>query len=119
EPRRFDGHSLSAKGVTDLELSTLWCIYTGEEWDVKILQRFKHLMSVDRGERIIAELPSELVSLLANTDERRLTEVLPAWAATEELNVQPAVIEPYLRDLIALAKRASAEGKRLYLWVCV
>ncbi len=119
EPRRFDGSSLSAKGVMDLELSTLWCIYTSEEWDVKILERFKQLMSVDGGERIIFELPNELTSLLTATDERRMAEILPRWAATEELNADPSEIEPYLRDLIVLAKRASAEGKSLYLWVCV
>jgi hypothetical protein len=119
EPRRFDGCSLSAKGVMDLELSTLWCIYTGEQWDVKILDRFKQLMSADGGERTIFELPDELISLLANTDERRLAEVLPKWAATEEIDVEPSELEPYLRDLIALAKRASADGNRLYLWVCV
>ncbi|HEV2296738.1 MAG TPA: hypothetical protein VGR35_23050 [Tepidisphaeraceae bacterium] len=119
DPRRFDGATLSAKGVTDLELSTLWCVCTGREWDVKLLDEFKHLMEEDGGERIIAELPNELVSHLANTDEQRLREVASAWAATEEISTQPANIEPYLRDLVALAKRASADSQRLYLWMCV
>jgi hypothetical protein len=119
EPQAFRDVTLSAKGIMDLELSTLWAIYRGEPWDVKFLKEFEHLLSRDGGERLVIALPESLVGYLAQSDGPKIATVAQAWAKTEEVARYAEYVPKYLEDLVALAKRALSSGKRLYLWVCV
>jgi hypothetical protein len=111
--------TLSAKGITDLELSTLWAVYRGEEWDVKLLEDFEQLLFRDGGERLVIALPESLVSYLAESDEAKMETVGEQWGQTEEMERHADDVEEYLASLVELAKRARSNQMRLYLWVCV
>jgi hypothetical protein len=119
DPQSFREVTLTAKGITDLELSTLWAIYRNEPWDVNSLDAFEHLLSRDGGERMVIALPESLITCLAESDASTIASVSKKWAATEEMVRFAQYVPSYLNDLVELAKRAELDGKRLYLWVCV
>jgi len=107
------------KGFTPLELSILWSIMRGVEWDVDMMDEFPCLLQVDGGERLIHRLPSAMVTDLAGLSPDRVASVTSAWAATEELSCSPADIRPVVDDLARLARRATETSCSLHLWNCV
>ncbi len=107
------------KGLTPLELSTLWCIMRGIEWDVDSMDAFVCLLEVDGGERLIHRVPSEMVSDLTSQTPEQLTRITQEWAASEELDCKPFEIRPVVDDLVRLARLAGETGRSLYLWNCV
>lgn len=42
---------------TALELSTLWAIMQGTEWDAGLMEEFPELLGLDDGERFVHRLP--------------------------------------------------------------
>ena len=119
DPQSFRDVTLSAKGITDLELSTLWALFRGEAWNVESLKQFEHVLVRDGGERMVIGLPDALVTYLAESNEQNLSTVGTQWAATEEMVRYSQYVQDYLRRLAVLSKRARSENKSLYLWVCV
>lgn len=107
------------KGFTPLELSMLWSIMRGVEWDVAMMDEFPCLLQIDGGERLIHRLPSAMVTELAALSPDRVASVTAAWAATEELSCSPEDIRPVVDDLVRLARRATETSRSLHLWNCV
>ena len=107
------------KGLTVLELSTLWSIMRGVDWDVALMDEFPCLLQIDGGERLIQRIPAPMVSELAGLSQERIATVTTAWAATEEISGDPADIRPVVDDLVRLSRKAGESGRGLYLWNCV
>jgi hypothetical protein len=107
------------KGFTPLELSILWSIMRGIEWDVAMMDDFPFLLQIDGGERLIHRLPSAMVTELADLSRDRVASITSAWAATEELSCSPEDIRPVVEDLVRLARRATETSRSVHLWNCV
>ena len=56
-----------------------------------------------------------------NATPGRLAEISAPWSKTDEFfgAVEPEDLARFLVDLAGLARRADAQGHRLYCWVCV
>jgi hypothetical protein len=107
------------KRFTPLELSILWSIMRGVEWDGAMMDEFPCLLQIDGGERLIHRLPSAMVSELAALPPDRAATITSAWAETEELSCDPADIRPVVDDLVRLSHRAGETGQSVHLWNCV
>jgi hypothetical protein len=107
------------RSFTALELSTLWAIMQGTEWDVELLDAFPTLLVVDGGERLIHRLPKPMIQALAKMTQQEIQTSSGTWASTEELRCQPSDVQPIIEGLIQLSREASATGKGVYLWICV
>jgi hypothetical protein len=123
---RYDSEPASFKdreqytSFTDLELSTLWAIIAGIEWQEGLLDRFRpSVLLKDDGRRTIHRLPSEMVVELARLKSEQIPTVTTEWAATDELACEPANAQPIVEALVRLALRASETGWNIYLWNCV
>ena len=114
-----DSDRAQGKSLTPLELSTLWAILQGREWDVSMMNDFQCILNEDEGERLIHRIPATVVSQLTQCDPEGLKRAASRWAQTDELACDPSDIEPLLETLIRLAHRAQETGKNLYLlWNC-
>lgn len=107
------------KGFTPLELSMLWSIICGVEWNVALMDEFPCLLQIDEGERLIHRLPPAMVTELTNLSPDRVATVTSAWASTEELSCNSEDIRPVVDNLVRLAHRATATSRSLHLWNCV
>ena len=107
------------KGMTPLEVSMLWSIMQGTEWDVALMDEFPCLLQIGGGEHLIHKFPAEMVSELSKLSPDRAATVSAAWAATEELRCSPEDIRPTVDDMVRLAGRALESGRSMFLWNCV
>lgn len=114
-PERF-GERGEYKDFTPLELSTLWSIMRGTEWDGDMMDEFACLLEIDGGERLVHSLPPAMVSELAALPPDRVASVTSAWASTEEMDCNPEDIRPIVDDLIRLARIARESSRGVYLW---
>lgn len=103
------------KGITSLELGTLWAILEGEDWDVK-----KHMLDFvqtgENDESWLNRFPEELTQLLMMASDDQLQGVAISWAKTEELNCEPEDLKPILLSLHKLSKESVATNRWVYLW---
>lgn len=107
------------KGITPLELSTLWAIMRGAKWDVGLMREFPCLFEKDGGERLIHRIPVKLVDELCRLTPEQIEDLSTKWAATDEISCPPNDIRPVVEDLARLSRRATESGRGLYLWNCV
>src|SRR5258706_11984925 len=107
------------KSITPLELSMLWAIMRGIEWDVDSMNEFPCLLQQDGGERLIHQLPAAMIADLSKLTAEQIAIVTPKWAATEELGWPPDETRPVVEDLVRLARRAAESGRSGFLWNCV
>lgn len=73
---------VESKSFTTLELSILWAILQGREWDVDMLDEFQCIVIENDGEQLIHRLPAGLVSQLAACDADRLSRATAQLAQT-------------------------------------
>jgi hypothetical protein len=106
------------KRFTDLEISTLWAILEGNDWDVD-RHALEYIEIGEDNEAWLNRFPDELTSLLAKLEPDSQAAVLEAWASTEELACDPAELQPVVDDLQRLASEAAASEKSVYLWGCL
>ena len=104
------------KGFTLLELSILWSILRGIEWDEALLDEFPCLLEKDGGEHLIHRLPAEMVAELSKLTPDQTAVVSPKWAAIEELAWPPDEARPVVEGLVRLARQAVESGRSVYLW---
>src|SRR5438094_9953650 len=71
------------EGFTPLELSILWSIMRGIEWDESSLDEFECLLEKDGGERLIHRVPAQMVAELSKLTPDQITAVSGQWAAIE------------------------------------
>lgn len=101
------------KGLTNLEIGTLWAIMDSEEFDFD-----KHaLESIKPQESTwLFRLPDPLVQRLAGLSSESIAAIAPVWADTEELQWAPSEAEEVIVDMVRLAKSARSQSKSMYLW---
>src|SRR5260221_6573907 len=68
-------------GITPLELSTLWAIVRGIEWEVASMEDFQCLLQQDGGERLIHRLPGAMIADMSGLTSDQIVVVTPKWAA--------------------------------------
>jgi hypothetical protein len=117
-PDRFANRA-QYKGFTPLELSTLWSLMRGTEWDIALMEEFPCLLQVDGGERLIHGLPATMISDLSRLTPEQIATLSPKWAGTEELCWSPDDAREVIESLVRLARDATESGRGLYLWNCV
>lgn len=105
-----------------VQMGTLEEILTGRSFE-DILDDTDDAIVADRdgGERLVVRLTPGLQVALATATDSRLREAAVPWSETEEFGGlgDPEDLAEGLTELAALARRASANGSRLYCWVCV
>jgi hypothetical protein len=118
KPDQFEQRA-QYKGFTPLELSILWSIMRGIEWDVASMDEFPCLLERDGGERLIHRLPAQMVAELSRLTPEQIAAVSPQWAAIEELGWPPDEGQMVVEDLVRLARQAVESSRGVYLWNCV
>lgn len=118
EPERFADRA-QYKNFTALELSMLWSIMRGTEWDVALMGEFTCLLQKDGGEVLIYRLPAGMIADLARLTPQQIAELSPKWAATEELGWPAEAANEVMQDLANLARRATETARGVYPWNCV
>jgi hypothetical protein len=106
-------------GLLPPELSTLWAIVRGIDYDFKMFCDFPCLLEKDGGERLIHSFPAAMVTALGQLTPDQIQAATVKWAATEELSCSPADIQPVVEAMVRLARLATTSGRNLYLWNCV
>lgn len=119
ERETFAGNRFQHKRITDVELSILWSILRDEEWDSDTLDLFEMVFEADNGDRLIIQLPHELMSDLASVPPDMELELAEAWADTEELSCPAREVLPVVRGLTDLSRRALERECGMYLWIQV
>jgi hypothetical protein len=107
------------KRITSLELSMLWAIMGGIEWDVAVMDDFSLSLGEDEGERVIQGFPDEMTKALEKLSPGQIRDLSVKWAATEEMACPPENIRPAVEALVRLARVAVGSNRKLYVWNCV
>ena len=107
------------KGMTPLELSTLWAITLKKEWDVAMMDEFPEILVVDGGQRLIYQVPAAAVEHFATLPESEIASAAVAWAQSEELACEAGDVQPVIEAIVRLSKRGLETNRQLYLWICV
>lgn len=116
--------TLSVQGIEPVvQLGTLEELLTNRPYDeVADNPRNGHAVAVrGNGERLVLTITDSLATALAQATDEDLQRIAVPWSQTEEFwgAADPDVLGSVLIDLADLARRADANGNRLYCWVCV
>jgi ATP-dependent helicase YprA (DUF1998 family) len=115
----FTGKRHKCERITDVELSILWSILRDEEWDSDLLDHFEMVFEAGGGERLIIQLPAEFIDTVVQLPVDLIAEAAEVWADTEELQCEPAEVQPVVEALATLGAHAKENNQNVYLWVCV
>lgn len=107
------------KGMTPLELSMLWAIMRGADWDVAMMEDFGCLIEIDGGERLVHSFPGAMVTSLGQLTGDQIRDFSAKWAATDELACLSSDIQPVVEEMSRLARLAASSGRGLFIWNCV
>jgi hypothetical protein len=107
---------LQYKGITELQLSTLWSAILGVKWDVKSLRQFNNVFHTEGGERLICRLPAAMLNDLAELTPEQSFPAAVQWAATAEMRCKPEDVLPIIEGLIAYARKSTETNQSVYLW---
>ena len=100
-------------GMTDLDVSTLFAIVAGEQFD---FDKHELMPLEDDTEAEIYPLPERFVQLMAQLSDADLARARSAWAQTEELDCEPAQVSAVIQQLREFARTLQA-GETLFLTV--
>jgi hypothetical protein len=106
---------LELKGLTLVELSTLWALMRGEEWNDGMLDAFAPVPTGDGRDSSISRLPAEFLARLTGSDFD-LDQVASRWAATEEMRCDAQSARTLISDLARFAGQAGNANQSVYLW---
>ncbi len=109
-------HAVQYKGLTSLELETLWAIAESRAWSAQ--EDTLEFIGDDKSdaESWLFRFPERFVDVLAAMSATDLKRAAAEWGATEEIELPAEEVAPILRDLVELAKYARATKRGLYLW---
>jgi hypothetical protein len=119
-----DFKGLDAKGIDTVKLGTLYAILTGAEFDPSFMSEDALRFAASEEGPWVFEVPSDLVKLLAELNDKELKSVAAKWAKTEEFspkhdNWPAAAVKQMLTDFVALSKQAVAERRAVLMWMCL
>src|SRR5262245_33513025 len=106
---------LELKGLTLVELSTLWALMRGEVWSDALLDAFPAVPTGDGSDSSMTELPAEFLAKLTGLDYD-LDKVAGQWAATEEMGCDALSARTLISDLARFAGQAHKTNQSVYLW---
>lgn len=107
------------KGITTLELTTLWALLDKKEWNVDLLETFEEVLYESDGEVTIHKVPEAFVTRLSKLSQSEIAAVSRLWAETEELQWKTEEAAEVIDALVKLSARAIETGKQLYIWNCI
>src|SRR5437879_3800498 len=102
-PELFAVDRVQFRGFTELELSTLWAIIRGIQWEVSSMDEFSSILRSGGGERLVTRLPPAMVADVARLSPDQMRDVANKWAATEELSCSADDVLPVIKGLGGLA----------------
>jgi hypothetical protein len=114
--------AVDGKGIDPIVmLTTFWSLLTSVPYDELPQADFADVAVGGEDGPWITELPAQLRDALADADDGRLRDTAQQWVLTEEFGLPTAAddVLPFLRELIALARRARDGGELLYCWSCL
>lgn len=104
---------MDGKGIDPIVmLTTLWSLLAGVPYDELAPADFADVAVGGEDGPWITELPAQLRDALADSDDGRLRDTAQQWVLTEEFGLPTSAddVLPFLRELIALARRARDSG---------
>ena len=104
------------KGITELQLSTLWAGLLGVKWEVKLMKQFTTIFHTGGGERMICRMPAAMLNDFTKLTPDRISNAADKWAATAELRCKAADVLPIIEGLAVSARKAAETGQNVYLW---
>lgn len=110
---------LQCKGITPLELSTLWAILRGITWEVESMDEFQCVLEKNGGALLIHRLPPALIADLAKLEVDHIATAASKWASTDEMGWAPNDARKLIADLVRLAQEAIRRSQGVYLWNCL
>ncbi len=116
--RRWTG--IDAKGFDQVKLATLWALLAGQEFRDELVYEFTPLHEVSTDGPWVFRVPAPLVQPWRSSTSRTRIAIVPAWAATEELELDgwdAEAVAPLLEGLRSLARGARAELKPVLMSV--
>jgi hypothetical protein len=114
--------AVDGKGIDPIVmLTTLQSLLTGVPYDELPQADFVDVAVGGEDGPWITELPAQLRDALADSDDGRLRDTAQQWVRTEEFGLPTSAddVLPFLREFIALARRARDRGELLYCWSCL
>lgn len=115
--------TVSLKGIDPVvQLGTLEALLTGRSFDELLADLPADPLAIKNdGEQLVVALSRGITSALASATPESLDEVAVPWSQTDEFwgAADPAELAAALKELAGLARRAGANGHRLYCWICV
>ena len=113
---RFDAVPSDAivetSGLTDLEVSNLYAIVKGEEFD---FDKHEFEPSDETDTASLYRLPSRFVKAVAGLAESEITSVCGSWASTEEMACKAETLIPLVQNLKRIAEMVE-KGRDLYFF---
>jgi hypothetical protein len=110
----------TGKGLTPLQAAQLLGVLRGEGTVLVLIDEFK-MLTPPEGESFTMSVPQDMVEGLAKLDDAGVSGIAAGFAeaTAAELGWSASDCEPVIAELAALARRAIAQSKRLYLWNCL
>ena len=106
---------LELKGLTLVELSTLWALMRGEEWNDALLDAFAPVPTNDGKDSSMTRLPAEFLTRLTGSDYD-LDKVASQWVVIEEMRCDAPSARTLISDLARFAGQANHTTQSIYLW---
>ena len=115
-----DADKCQFKGLTPLQCGQFLAVLRGQEYVVDMVNEFE-LVTPEDAEDWTMSVPQDMVVALAKIQPGQIPALAAkfAEATTEELGWSPGDFVPIITDLSALARRAVANNKTMYLWNCL
>jgi hypothetical protein len=105
------------KGMTTLELTTLWAIVEDRNWEVERLDAFENILTANGGHQLTERIPDDLVHALSSLQPSALDSIAERWVETEELSDwSSSEGREVLDSLVRLSRRAVETQRNLYIW---
>ena len=113
-----DSDRCQAKRITPLEAANLLAVLRGHGDPLELINEFPMLTPED-DEHWTFAVPVDFIVLLAALSTASVAPHAAAFAKAteEELGWSESEAQPFLAELVALAQRAKANGKAMFLWL--
>jgi hypothetical protein len=120
--REFDG--LDAKGIDTVKLGKLYSILTGDPFDPSFPTNSGLRFEGSEDGPWVFQVPPDMVERLAGLGASETESVARQWAQIQEFapkysNWSAAAVGQLLGQLAALCRKAVAEKKVLFMWMCL
>ena len=108
------------RNLSPLQAAQFLAVLRGQEYVVEMIREFQ-LVTPEDAEDWTMTVPHDMVRALAALETPRIPALASQFAVAtrEELGWAPDDFVPIVMALSALAQRAMATNKRMYLWNCL